>query len=382
MEYRIAIVTTCSEDWGGSEELWAKTIPYLQSYGYTITVYKKNLNLNHQEFIKLARSGVELQELNITKSPFHRHIAKRIFNKICGKETPYNTESQLKMLLILKKPVLCIISQGINFDGTGLGYICLENKIPYVLIAQKAVDFYWPPNADRAAMRKVYINAMKCYFVAHHNKLLTEEQFGVRLVNTEIVSNPIKIKREILPMPTIDDGYRLACIGRYFLLDKGQDILIRIMAAEKWKNRPVRLSFFGTGDDKTGLVEMAKLLKATNVEFLDYYDDMEQLWLDHHALVLAARSEGTPLVLLEAMACGRTSIVSYAGGNSELITDGESGFLGQANERDFDDALERAWQQRNDWEIIGQRAHAHIVSVVPQLPQEELAKSLMSLLNE
>lgn len=44
-------------------------------------------------------------------------------------------------------------------------------------------------------------------------------------------------------------------------------------------------------------------------------------------LVLPSHSEGLPNVVMEALSCGIPAVVTDVGGNLELVTDGESGFL-------------------------------------------------------
>lgn len=379
---QIAIITSCKDDWGGSEELWARAIPYLQSAGYNITVLKHNLNKQHKEYVNLARQRVVLEELQPAASrsiELLKRVCRRVFTT--GKRnnsSVFTNDMYLQKKLRRIQPQLVIISQGINFDGLGLAYNCAQLGLPYVLIAQKAVDFYWPYAAGRAAMRDVYLKAVWSYFVSDHNKKLTEEQFGTCLPKSEVVYNPVKVSRQVVPMPGTGQGFQLACISRYFLIDKGQDILMRIMAQPKWKARPVTISFIGSGADKEGLIEMAALLGLKNIRFIDYVEDIQGLWKSYHALILPARSEGLPLVLLEAMACGRTAIVSTAGGNREVITDGVNGFIGHANEDDFDMAMERAWNVRAEWEVIGKRAHTFIEENVPLHPEKEFAGSLLN----
>lgn len=376
----IAIITTCQEDWGGSEELWAQAIPHLQAAGFELRVFKNNLNTAHAQFAKLRSMGVHLHELQ----PDPVLLRDRVLNSLLyrlniSRPQLSGADQKLSLLLNAQRPGLVLISQGINFDGINMAYICSLSKIPYVLISQKAVEFYWPPYTDRAVMRILYQHALKAYFVSVHNKELTEEQFGFRFKNAEVISNPIKLARKRIEAPDTENGYRLACIGRYFLLDKGQDILIRILALPKWKERPLTVSFIGSGIDKQGLVEMAALLEVTNVEFLDQVEDIAGLWRSYHGLVLPARSEGTPLVLLEAMACARVAIVSTAGGNAEFIKDGYNGFLGQPNVIDFDLALERAWARRHEWACMGNKGLEVIQEKVPYNPEKVLAAALVDL---
>jgi glycosyltransferase involved in cell wall biosynthesis len=361
----ILIVSTCTEDWGGSEELWARCIPFLMDLGYKVTVCKERINKAHPQFIALVEKGVALYELN----------------PVMEEPAPSVIERELTAFIRKTRISLVAISQGINFDGLGIGYVCLKENIPYALIAQKAVDTFWPYFRDRVAMRNVYLNAEKTFFVSRHNLQLTEEQFGIRLGNAQVISNPIKVNRFVRPYPPTENGYRLACIGRLLLIDKGQDILIRIMAQEKWKSRPLTVSFIGSGIDKRGLTEMAQLLKADNVEFLEQQEDIEKLWENYHGLIMPSRFEGTPLVLLEAMALGRMAIVSNAGGNDEHVIDGVSGFVGLANETDFEEAMERAWVAREKWHEMGTAACQTLNSHVPESPERDLAHSLDQLAN-
>lgn len=357
---KLLIVTCIEGDWGGSEELWARMIPYLMEYGYSITVCKDKINREHSEFKKLASLGVKLQELNpLSLQPNSTH-----------------SENALTEIVENQKFSLVVISQGINFDGLGFAYVCLRRNIPYSLISQKAVDSFWPYPADRVGMRNVYINAEKAFFVSQHNLTLTEEQFGIRLSNGQVISNPVKVERKVLKSLNSDQGYKLACIGRFIIIDKGQDILIRIMAQEKWKARPLKISFIGNGPDKPALVDLALLLGATNVEFLEPEYDIEKLWNNYHALILPSRFEGTPLVLLEAMALGKTAIVSDAGGNAELIEDGATGFVGQPNTIDFELAMERAWQARDDWSNIGLAGFEKLNNTIPEIPERDFADQI------
>ncbi|WP_316749119.1 glycosyltransferase family 4 protein [Pedobacter gandavensis] len=375
---KIAIVS-CVEDWGGSEELWARSIPYLQKYGYQTVLIKSKINRTHPEFLALAEIGVNLIELSPETALLKRMLKKAI-------RIPFKVATELKLIktssselnafkkAILKEaPSLVIIAQGINFDGLKLANECLMLGIPYVIISQKAVDFYWPAPNDRPMMLKVLQAAKRCFFVSYHNLRLTEEQFGKRLANASVVFNPVKLAGNPVPYPASTAQYKLACIGRLFILDKGQDILLRILAQEEWRTRPVMVSFIGKGPDEAGLKEMANLLKLDNVEFIGQVDDIGRIWPSHHALVLPSRSEGLPLSMVEAMSVGRPVIITNAGGNTELVEEGFTGFIGEANERSFAMAMETAWQQRDQWELIGENAAKYVKAHVPASPEQDFA---------
>ncbi|RNL52535.1 glycosyltransferase family 4 protein [Pedobacter jejuensis] len=384
---KIVIVSTCIDDWGGSEELWGRSIPFFQKAGFKITVVKSVMNKEHPQLRKLSDSGVHLAEFDREQTrgkkaiKLLRKFAKEI--AVALKFTPYQGKDLKSFRTLLNKetPDLVIISQGINFDGLNLAEQCLFLKIPYVIISQKAVDFYWPQKNDRHGMLKTLLNAKKTFFVSKHNLRLTEEQFGHRLPNAEVIFNPVKLSGNIIPYPESNTVFKFVCLGRLFLLDKGQDIIIRILSEQKWKERSVQVSFIGKGDDDDALKDLAKLLEVTNVEFKGQIDDVEAMWEDYHALLLPSRCEGLPLSMVEAMSAGRPVIISDAGGNTELVEEGVTGFIGFPNEKSFGDAMERAWNTKDNWEQIGKNAANQIASAVPTNPEYDFAVSMFEILN-
>jgi len=279
-------------------------------------------------------------------------------------------------------PTLVIISQGINFDGLNLASQCLLLKIPYVIVSQKAVDFYWPSKSDRKHMLETLLNAERTFFVSKHNLRLTEEQFGKRLPNAKVIFNPVKLSGGVIPFPKSNTIFKFVCLGRLFLLDKGQDILIRILSEQKWRDRPVSVSFIGKGDDDNALKDLAKLLQVSNIEFKGHVDDIESMWKEYHALLLPSRSEGLPLSMVEAMSAGRPVIISDIGGNTELVSESITGFIGSANEKSFGEAMERAWNLRDQWEQIGINASNHIANVIPENPEKDFAASIIEILKQ
>ncbi|HEV2354538.1 MAG TPA: glycosyltransferase [Puia sp.] len=382
----ILIASTCVIDWGGSEELWARSIPFLLEKGFKVVVYKAIINRNHPQFAKLAARGVIMEDrsssFSLVKKTYDRF--RRGWNKLTARSNRFfidHKEEAFVETLSKYRPALAIISQGINFDGLHHASQCLSAGIPYAIISQKAVDFFWPGADQRKWMIPALLGSQRNFFVSAHNQRLTEEQFGTRLANSKIIYNPVKV-RQRLPFPTTADGYRLACVARIWLIDKGQDILVRILSDPKWRQRAVTVSFIGEGEDLQALQDMVRLLTVTNVRFCGQQEDMERVWMEHHALILPSRSEGLPLSLVEAMAAGRPAIVSNAGGNPELVRESVTGFIGDAAADSFSAAMERAWLRRSEWEAMGREAAACIETTVPVLPESDFANEILSLIHD
>lgn len=388
MNNRVVIMTSCSENWGGSEELWAKSIPGLMAAGYSITVCKPEIPFGHAKFIELDKMGVTFQELYPAAHSWRKRLTRRIQHELWKRAhrnsklpgcVRHGSIQAFENYLRQAKPALVIVSQGINFDGLAFAYPCLKLAIPYVIIAQKAVDFYWPLPDDRRLMKQILQAAKRCFFVSQHNLRITEEQFGIRLKNGEVIFNPVKITGPI-PYPSTQSGYRICCIARLFILDKGQDMLLRVLSQEKWKQRPVHVTFVGEGIDKEALIEMADLLGVRNITFVGHTPHIDEVWRKHHALVLPSRSEGLPLTIMEAMMAGRPVITTDAGGNAELLEDNVSGYIAQPFETSLDGAMERAWQHRIRWEDVGKNASQHVKSVVPPSPEILFGKKILNLI--
>lgn len=376
--YRFTIVSTCPEPWGGSEELWWGSACALMSDGHDVAVLKTRINPSHPRIEKLNSLGCPVWDLEkVWKLPnaFNALLPSRVQLTPLRKQRFF-----LKRQLKKQRPDLVIISQGENRDGLAFAQLCRSMRQPYVLIAQKAIDWGWPSDRTRTETRKNYQGALKCFFVSQHNQRLTEDQIGVSLPQAKVVRNPFLVSPPApLPWPR-DERLKLACVGRLYLPDKGQDVLLRVLSLEKWRQRPLHVSFFGQGTHRDGLIEFAARLGVERVSFEGHVEDVTNIWKEHHALVLPSRSEGLPLALVEAMMCGRTAIVTNVGGNAEILEDGTTGFVAAgAVEVMMDEALERAWNRRQEWKAMGELAASRVREVIPLDPAREFANQLLDL---
>jgi glycosyltransferase involved in cell wall biosynthesis len=78
------------------------------------------------------------------------------------------------------------------------------------------------------------------------------------------------------------------------------------------------------------------------------------------------------------MWCARPAVVTDIGGNAEMCVDGETGFVAAAPTVGLlDEALERAWNRRDELENMGKLARARVEQLVPKDPVEDFCIKLI-----
>jgi len=377
---RIAVISSNVAPWGGSEELWKDAAVSLAKTGHRVTVYKARLARNAEPRKELETAGCTVIDL---ARPLH--LREEFYNilslvsRLAGFAVLFG---RLWLGLWLRRPDAIVLSQGGNFDGVHFSRLIRKLGIPYFIISQKASELYWPSDSERDRVRMFYREAVHAFFVSKHNWRLTEEQIGERIERASVARNPFLVSFEgPLAWPEGNDTVDFACIGRLYPMEKGQDLVLQVLARQKWRDRPVRVTFYGEGINRQGLEGMAEFLGLGNVTFAGQVKDIESLWRSHQVLLLASRAEGLPLVVVETMLAGRVVITTDAGGSAEAFEDNVTGFLAAApTVESLDEAMERAWMQRERWKEIGQRAASSIREIVPQEPGATLAREIENLI--
>jgi glycosyltransferase involved in cell wall biosynthesis len=385
----ILFITACVEPWGGSEELWAGAATCLAQRGHRVMAglaesFPKIET--HPNWARLKTSGVEIGGFRMPR--FFKTLPE-FLNQHCSglASIAYVLRHIILTAKVRKvKADLVVISQGACFDALEWVevplFVC-EANIPYVLICQKASEDKWPPDNLRQRNGDHFAAAEKVYFVSEHNRRLTEAMLGQKIPQAEVVRNPFTVSNLApLPWPDAKDGvFQLACVGRLFPQDKGQDLLLSVLARRKWRERPIQVDFYGKGDREEGMRALAELLGLANVRFCGFSRDITEVWKTHHALVLPSRAEGLALAQAEAMICGRVPIMCPAGGAGEILEDNVTGFLAAAStENALDEAMERAWERRQEWPEIGRKASESIWRYFPKDPCKVFADKLEALL--
>ena len=134
--------------------------------------------------------------------------------------------------------------------------------------------------------------------------------------------------------PAASDKPAILFIGRLTEV-KGVDVLLRAMG----RVESARLVIAGEGEQRPYLEAIAGEL-ALDAVFPGQVDasERDQLLAQSKVVVVpsrvlqSGRTEGTPVVCLEAMAAGRPVIAARVGGLAEIIVDGHNGLLFEADD--------------------------------------------------
>lgn len=139
----------------------------------------------------------------------------------------------------------------------------------------------------------------------------------------------------------------------YLFKGKGVDDLIHAIKLVKIKIDNVRLYIGGIGLYMEKLKELVHDFHLNeNVTFLGLLDDNEKFayMKSMDIFVLPSYWESFPIVLLEAMACGKPIIATNVGGNPFVVSDGVNGFLVQPG--DWNNMSEKIIRLLNDNKLI------------------------------
>jgi glycosyltransferase involved in cell wall biosynthesis len=371
---RIAFFSTMTGMlWGGSESLWSGAAESLLARGHCVDV---NYARRKQSVPQLDRlSGLGAQVHYRRRAKYGRSV-QRLLQRL-----HVNDRAHRRWLRDVE-PDLVVISIGYHTDDLAIAQSCAALGVPYALLLQAASPYEFIEPGQIESHRAAYANAARAYFVSAQNRDIVEANLAVDLSHAEIVDNPFNVTAAgPLPWPESGDVWKLACVARLQFKSKGHDLLLQALRQPKWRSRPIEISFWGEdGGNHAHIERLAKIYGIEHqIRLAGFTGNIENVWRDHHAMVLASRYEGNPLALIEAMFCGRTPIITNVGRAAELIDDNESGFIAAAPTVELvDDALERAWQRRDDWKAIGNRAAAAIRQRHSLTPTADFADKILA----
>jgi glycosyltransferase involved in cell wall biosynthesis len=360
--------------WGGSEQLWSRAALRLLERGHDVVV-------NYRQWPSLPSSLRRLQDndASVTLRPHGTTWARvRALGRSALRRVGLAPHRHRRWVAPAD---FVLVSSGWHQEDLSATRTCRALGVPYATLLHCASYHDWlgPAQADR--VRAAYRHAEQSYFVSDENRDIIETMTATHFDPTAVVDNPINVNPDEPPPWSSTENWRLACVGRLHCRSKGQDLILKVLRRCRWRNRPVHVTFYGHNhNSEQRLRRLIRRYHLTGAVTLNGHAPLRTIWRDNHALLLPSRYEGMPMATLEAMLWGRPAIVTDCGRNGTFVDDGETGFLLPAATTDLlDEAMERAWKRRHDWQSMGRLAAERVPERYGSHPVATFADELVQL---
>jgi len=132
------------------------------------------------------------------------------------------------------------------------------------------------------------------------------------------------------------EGFHVGWIGRVSR-EKGPDVMLRALhgLVSETGAVPVHATFIGDGPERPALIRHAEELEMSgSVHWLGIVPDAARFIRAFDVIVLSSRTEGTPIVAIEAMLAGVPLVATSVGGVPDLAGHGERALLVRSEDPD------------------------------------------------
>lgn len=180
--------------------------------------------------------------------------------------------------------------------------------------------------------QEAYIQAVALGVPADHLNLV-RNGVDINVFNPELKGTAF---RNLVNIP--DSAPLIGFVGR-LSYEKGPDLFLKAAEYIHHDRPDVHFAIVGEGDMKKQLEKLCLSMQLTPyVHFIKWQSNNWEVYPALDILAHTSRSDGTSLVLLEAMACGIPNVAIGVGGVPEIVEHGSTGLL------------------VNDWEEIAPQA--------------------------
>ena len=360
MKHVLILTLNNSSPKGGSEKLWRRLADELVSSGYRVTASVYKHQKGHNE--KSLDQSVTIR----TRFPRRhgRSFISRLLNYLLGSLLEHR---QIRRALKVCQPDFVFFSFGgfAELDNPKILSALSEQKVPYATVFHNNTENYVFQRSSIQLARHFWLNSSNNFVVSHRIAEIFERQIGMRHLNAKLVVNPMDEFSETSTdlYANLDEIVKMAFIGTLDVGVKGIALLLQVLSAANLGTSSWQLNLFGEGRDRDIIEELiAQFGLEGQVVLKGWTDNIDEIWNDHHLLVLPSFNEGMPMVIQEAMLRQRVVIATDVGGNAEIITNKVNGFLApSASFTSLKQTMVLAFDSRNDWANIASKARSSIV---------------------
>ncbi|GAB6168211.1 glycosyltransferase [Clostridium carnis] len=320
---------------GGAEKVLVDIINKLDTKKFNITlillnkqgVYlnKINKNINIKALTSSNKIMLELQKYLIVFFP-------RLYYKLKIKEK-YDVE-----IAFLEGLGTKLISRSNNKQSKKIAWIHID-----LLKKHWTKKLYFFKGEENS-----YNKFNEIIFVSKDSLNSFEKLFQVKNANKKIIYNPI-ITEEVIALANKEeikfDKFTIVSVGR-LNKQKGYDLLIRAHAnlVKKYNHN---LLILGEGEERLEIENLINSLNVRNTVSLKGFTNNPYPYIKAANLIVSSsRTEGYPLVLLEAVILEKAIIATNVTGNKEILNYGESGIMCECNVEDIEKNIEKVLKNK------------------------------------
>ena len=351
--------------WGGSEELWFRTALWMSRQGYKIGIGCYEWAEKQDRISELKNAGCSIYLLPNKKGLFKKAAIKKALRSIPFQEYTLTVMNQGGWEEILHSP-----------------FSNLYKKLPAYVILNHNYNENAVLSFQKQKLLQQWITNAQMNFGATQKIFdVIEKNFNISIYKKQTLINPITFQPDITanPYPAfVDDTCIWVMLAELDTARKAQDILIKALSAPKWKARNWQLHLYGKGKDKVMLENLIRESGLENKVYLQgFTSNIKQTLQQCHLLLQCTRIDAMPLSVVEAIAMARPCVVSTVGDMPVWVKDNFNGFVcNNITEQGIDETLEKSWQQKHNWAVMGKHAFETFIKKYPQPYEEKIAEIL------
>lgn len=356
--------------WGGSEELWYKTALHAVGKGWKVGCAAYHWKEKEKKMHVLKDAGADVHYFP-NKGRSKKNLIERIQNKISKQKI-----KKVIATLPVEKYDMIVVNMG-AFENTTPTWRDFYKKLDrYILLYHNYKEHEVLSGVKKATVQNWADHSLLNLFAAERIKEVLEKNSGINVANADILLNPISFAAPSTPspFPSLHNGnYRFIMLAALEVWRKAQDNLVKALSSEKWKERNWTLHLYGDGKDRQKLEELIRMNEMSDKIFLEGHTSAVKSALENAHLVLqTTHIDAMPIVVVEAMAMARATVVSKIGDMPRWVNEGENGWISpDASVKEIDATLEKAWKQKEQWKQIGENAFSVFQKKYPA-PAEEI----------
>ena len=244
---------------------------------------------------------------------------------------------------------------------------------PYAVVAARVVgireigaircDAFTESRDNGAVMGRFSLRAPRIIAANSEAGIQNAIASGVRPSRLYLLPNVVDTERYTVSPPRTAGPVTLLSIGRLSEQKRVDRFLTLLQILKDKHSRAVRGLVVGDGPQRAELEARARTLGLSpgTVEFRGIVPSTESIYHEADILLLTSDYEGTPNVVLEAMASGLPVVANRVGDVPSLISDHATGYLVDAGDDSRAlEALLRLIDDRSLRRRIGQNARHHV----------------------